>query len=134
MLDFLVRIAVSLVLCAGSGGMAHEPPASESGARILTESDAGATVRLARGERFSVSLHVQMGTGFRWLMKANPRLRVSEESVAGADRPGGSERQVFVMTAVESGTGVLAFEYRQPWAGPVPPQKEFSVVVEVDAH
>src|SRR5690606_16931594 len=66
--------------------------------RELSEKDANRTFDVRIGERVSITLHAQLGTGYRWIARPAPRVALSERPLQGADRPGGEERQVFDVT------------------------------------
>ena len=104
----------------------------------LTDDENGSTVQLAPGGELIVSLASNPTTGFSWtvgedsdaalVLQGEPRYvpPASTTPIVGA---GGTE--VFSFKAETEGTARLILEYRRPFAPDSPPDRTFSVTVEI---
>jgi predicted secreted protein len=101
--------------------------------RELSEKDANRTFDVRIGERVSITLHAQLGTGYRWIARPTPRVALSERPLQGADRPGGEERQVFDVTPLAGGTAELEFDYRRSWMPDEAPARRWHVTLRIHA-
>lgn len=101
--------------------------------RELSEKDADGTFDVRVGEHVSVTLHAQLGTGYRWIARPAPLVALSERPLQGADRPGGEERQVFEVTALASGTAELELDYRRSWMQSEAPARRWHVTLRIHA-
>jgi predicted secreted protein len=100
----------------------------------VTQADAGKSVSLSIGQRLSVHLSEQAGTGYSWItaFDSTPLLKFEGASTAsGATMPGGTEIEVLVYSAATAGKGTLKIEYRRSWEKDQPPAKNFSIAVTV---
>jgi predicted secreted protein len=75
-----------------------------------------------------------MGTGQRWIALVNPHIHVSEQALQGADKPGGTEQQIFQVTAVEAGVSSLTFEYRRSWMPEERAARQFLLMLDISPH
>jgi len=122
--------AVALAAMAGNGQAMGSPPP----AFTVTQEDAGKPVTLSVGQRLTVHLSAQLGTGFGWAAASDstPLLKFESSSALGsATMPGGAQTQELVFTATGAGQGTLNLEYRQPWVKNTPPSKTYSLSVTV---
>ena len=122
--------AVVLAAMAGNGQAMGSPPP----ALTVTQADAGKPVTLSVGQRLTVHLSAQLGTGYSWVAASDstPLLKFENSSALGsADMPGGAQLQELVFTATGAGQGTLNLEYRQPWVKNTPPSKTYSLSVTV---
>jgi inhibitor of cysteine peptidase len=120
----VLMVAVVLALAAGCAR-----PAGVS----LTEKDQGRTIKLSRGEAFSVTLQSNPSTGYGWEVTgirpqilrqtSAPRYRAVGPQLAGS---GGV--QEFRFKAVGAGISALTIVYRKPWEKKAAPARVFSVV------
>ncbi len=100
----------------------------------VTQADAGKSVSLAVGQRLSVHLSEQAGTGYSWITApdSTPLLKFEGISIgSGATMPGGTQIQVLSYSATAAGKGTLKIEYRRSWEKDQPPAKTFSIAVTV---
>jgi predicted secreted protein len=122
MIDRAVPLASLLAAC-----MAVAP------LRELSEADANGTFDVRIGQPVSITLHAQLGTGFRWIAQPATLVTLSERTLQGADRPGGEERQVFDAMPVAAGTTELEFDYRRSWMPDEAPAKRYRVTLRIHA-
>jgi inhibitor of cysteine peptidase len=97
---------------------------------VITESDAGREVRLARGVELDVRLDAQPGTGFRWVIShADPAVLEAIEGAvfesAPKAPPGAQATQLLRFRVVGCGETDLKLVYVRPWAKDAPPAKTF---------
>ena len=100
----------------------------------VTQADAGKSVSLAIGQRLSVHLSEQAGTGYSWITASDstPLLKFEGSSVTStATMPGAAEIQAMVYSAVAAGKGTLKIEYRRSWEKDQPPAETFSIAVTI---
>lgn len=100
----------------------------------VTQADAGKSVGLVVGQRLSVHLSEQAGTGYEWLTASDstPLLKFENSSVgSGATMPGGAQIQVLVYSASAAGKGTLKIDYRRSWEKDQPAAKSFSIAVTI---
>jgi predicted secreted protein len=129
-LFFAALGAVALIAMAGNGQAMGSPPPAPT----ITQADAGKSVTLSVGERLTVHLSAQLGTGYGWAAASDstPLLKFENSGALGsATMPGGAQTQELVFIAAGAGQGTLKLEYRQPWVKDTPPSKTFSVAVTV---
>lgn len=122
--------SVALAAIAGNSQAMGSPPP----ALTVTQADTGKPVTLSVGQRLTVHLSAQLGTGFGWAAASDstPLLKFENSSALGsATMPGGAQMQELAFTATSAGQGTLKLEYRQPWVKNIPPDKTFSVAVTV---
>ena len=118
--------ATSLLPAAGA-----KPPSVRAADR-----DNNGMVRVAVGGTLVVRLDAQLETGYGWEVAIVDRQVLEPtgtpivESIHTA-QPGVPEQQVFEFRAVRAGSTPLELHYRRPWEKDVPPQKVFSLRVEV---
>jgi predicted secreted protein len=96
--------------------------------------DAGKTVSLKVGQRLEVRLPSQPGTGAIWSPAPGSTNLLKYEgakSEGAANIPGGTETEVLTFTATGAGKGELKLEYSRPWQETVPPEKTFSLTVDI---
>ena len=100
----------------------------------VTQADAGKSVSLSIGQRLSVHLSEQAGTGYSWITASDstPLLKFEGASTAsGATMPGGSEIRVLVYSATAAGNGTLKIGLSRSWEKDQPPAKSFSIAVTI---
>lgn len=122
MIDRAVPLASLLAAC-----MAATP------LRELSEADANGAFDVRIGQPVTITLHAQLGTGFRWIAQPATLVTLSERTLQGADRPGGEERQVFDAKPVAAGTTKLEFDYRRSWMPDEAPAKRYRVTLRIHA-
>lgn len=104
----------------------------------LGETDNGRTVSIEKSGRLVVSLPSNPSTGFSWTVAATePRLLEMQgepKYVPPKSTPpvvGAAGTQVFTFKAVATGTARLDLIYSRTFEKGVPPEKTFSVTVDV---
>ena len=104
----------------------------------LTDADDGTTVQLANEGTLIVALASNPTTGYSWAVseQSDPQLVLQGEPTyvpAGSTTPvvGAGGTEVFRFKATDTGTATLTLEYRRSFEPGVPPQKTFSVMVEI---
>ncbi len=116
------------------------PPAAEGVARNLTSEDAGATVELKVGEKFSISLSDVPTAGYAWAPVALPAFLSKAGEHGGATTTaqflpgyaGGNHWLVLVFEATATGEGELELAQKRPWEdAPSPDDARFKVNVSV---
>ena len=128
MIGGLAGFALSTQIPA-SHAMARVPDAATASAQ-----DAGKTVSLKVGQTLEVRLRSQPGTGAIWSVAPGSTNLLKYEgakSEGAANIPGGFETEVLTFTATGAGKGQLKLEYSRPWEETVPPEKTFSLTVDV---
>jgi predicted secreted protein len=85
------------------------------------------------GQRFVLELDANPTTGFRWEAEFDPALLrlVTDDFMAGADRPGAGGYQRLWFEALRHGRGVLRLRYRSPWRPEV--AREHVVALRISA-
>ena len=123
---------VALMLLVRAGLSMAAPP----DAVVITAADAGRTVSLVVGEKLTVTLDAQPGTGFRWEPAATSTslLSLSGTTPGGASIPGAVETQSFAFVARSAGAGNLTLVYRRAWGKNAVPSKSFSVAIRIAAQ
>ena len=122
-------ICLAALFTTGSQAMGAPPDPL-----TVTQADAGKSVSLVVGQRLSVHLSEQAGTGYSWITASDstPLLRFEGASTkSGATMPGGAEIRVLVYSAAAAGKGTLKIEYLRSWEKDQPPAKTFSIAVTV---
>jgi inhibitor of cysteine peptidase len=102
-------------------------------ALLITAADAGTTVSLVVGERLTVKLDAQAGTGFAWQPDptSTSLLALLGTAYGGASMPGSVESQSLTFVARSAGDGNLKLAYRRPWEKDLVARKSFSVAVRI---
>jgi predicted secreted protein len=100
---------------------------------VITAADAGKTVALVVGERLTVKLDAQSGTGFAWAPDATSTslLALLGTTHGRAAMPGSAESQNLTFVARSAGEGNLKLAYRRPWEKDAAAGKGFSVAVRI---
>ena len=100
-----------------------------SGERVLSERDNGSSVRLTRGDAFSVRLAENATTGYQWTVGSAlpPCLQQTAEThdPAASDAAGAGGVATFAFLATDGGNGTLVLERRRAWDAA--PLETFSV-------
>lgn len=131
-LVFVVAVVASAAGCA----LAQSPAPVELGvgapAKELSDTESGAVVGLSPGQKLTVRLPAQMGTGFSWQVRQSGNLQLESKTTRRtAQSPGGQEEQVFEFTGLSPGKEKLTLEYKRPWELGVAPAKQFEITVDV---
>lgn len=124
--------ALASLLLAFSGGAAATPEG-----RVVTESQNGQTVTLARNATLTLRLASNATTGYRWKAVALPRnlklvgssYDTPPDNPAGPAISGGGGTQIFTFRAAAAGRGTLRLVYRQPWRGGALSSQAFRISV-----
>jgi inhibitor of cysteine peptidase len=103
---------------------------------VITIADAGKTVSLVVGERLTVKLDAQPGTGFAWQPEpaSTSLLSLLGTAMGGASMPGSVQSQTLTFVAHAPGKGNLKLAYRRPWEKDAVPRQSFSVAVRIAAQ
>jgi predicted secreted protein len=116
------------------------PPAAAGVVRDLTSADAGATVELKVGDKFSISLSDVPTAGYAWAPANPPAFLTKTEELGGATTTaqflpgyaGGNHWIVLVFEATATGEGELELVQKRPWEDtPSPDDNRFKVMVSV---
>lgn len=116
------------------------PPAAAGVVRDLTSADAGATVELKVGDKFSISLSDVPTAGYAWAPSNPPAFLTKTEELGGATTTaqflpgyaGGNHWIVLVFEATATGEGELELVQKRPWEDtPSPDDNRFKVTVSV---
>lgn len=99
------------------------PPGAPDVVRDLRSADAGSTLDIATGERFSVSLVGVPTAGYEWAPTGLPTFLKLVDEAGGVTSTaqylpgytGGNHWEVLVFEAREAGAGDLVLEQRRPW-------------------
>jgi predicted secreted protein len=91
------------------------------------------------GERFSVAIPENPGTGYAWSLEASPPgetvklVKDEYEAAAGQEgMDGGLHNHFFVFEAKKPGSGALVFHYMRPFEkGQVPPDKVLEIQTKI---
>ena len=101
--------------------------------KSIDATQGGENVSLAVGQKLTIRLPAQMGTGFSWQELPNSLLRLDEKKVERSTQiPGGQEEQVFRFTVGGRGINKLVLQYKRPWEIEKAPAKEFKVDITID--
>ncbi|HMV41076.1 MAG TPA: protease inhibitor I42 family protein [Leptospiraceae bacterium] len=106
---------------------------------IEDESD-DITIKMKKGKLEGIKLPVKMATGYSWiLVKHSDNLkqpfkpRIIQPKKKEEDKEVSiKEFQIFYIRALESGSGMVEFEHRQPFDKESPPDKEIKIKIEVE--
>jgi inhibitor of cysteine peptidase len=99
----------------------------------VTESQNGTTTTVTKDQTLEIRLPAQAGTGYSWAL-ANPTAPLKlarSDTPSTADRPGGSQTQVFVLQPTNTGAGDVVINYSRPWEKDKPPARTFVLHVVV---
>lgn len=99
----------------------------------VTESQNGTTTTITKDQTLEIRLPAQAGTGYSWAL-ANPTAPlklVRSDTPSAANRPGGSQTQVFVLQPTNTGAGDVVINYSRPWEKDKPPARTFILHVVV---
>lgn len=120
---------LAALFATGSQAMGAQPDPL-----TVTQTDAGKSVSLAVGQRLSVHLSEQAGTGYSWhtASDSTPLLKFEGASTgSGATMPGGTEIRVLVYSASAAGKGTLKIDLSRSWEKDQPAAKSFSIAVTI---
>lgn len=98
----------------------------------LTVADEGKTIETRVGAELRLALPVIAGTGYLWQQEppVSPAVEVREAESAGESaKPGGSQDQVFRLTAKSAGRAAMKFTLRRPWEKTAKPSGQFRVTL-----
>jgi inhibitor of cysteine peptidase len=133
-LGALLFISAAALMSACGGKASNKFPAEVQ----LTDADDGSTVQLAIGGQLIVALQSNPTTGFGWSVgeTSDPQLEVQGEPAyvpAGSTTQvvGAGGTEVFTFDAKDKGTAKLVLEYKRDFEPGIPPEKTFSVTVEI---
>lgn len=116
------------------------PPVAAGVVRDLKETDAGATIDLKVGDKFSISLPDVPTAGYAWSPEKLPAFLKAGDTLGGATSTdqflpgfaGGSHWIVLTFEATAAGTGELELAQRRPWEDKAnPDDKRYKVTVKV---
>jgi inhibitor of cysteine peptidase len=116
-------------------------PAATGVVRDVTLADAGATIAIKTGEKFSVSLSGVPTAGYVWMPEDLPSFLAKTDELGGPttsaqQQPGfagGNHWEVTVFEAKAAGEGELVMVQRRPWEDKAEPDNQrFSVKVKVE--
>jgi len=120
-------IVVITSLCACSSG--------SDGTLKLTEEDSGRVLQIRQGTRFTISLASNLSTGYGWEiydMDAHVLAQVGEpEYIRKSLLKGAGETTVLTFESLKAGDTRLVLVYRQPFEPDIPPEKTFSIELQV---
>ena len=101
----------------------------------ISESDAGKTIELKKGDTLVVSLEGNITTGFNWEMAAPGPANLKQigepEVTPTSGLVGASGTIVLKFSAVQTGQATLKLIYHRAWEKEVPPEKTYEVTVVV---
>jgi len=100
---------------------------------ILHKSDAGRTVSVAVGDRFSLELEENRATGYAW---SEPEfdekglvLESNDPVPAAGPAVGGAGLRRFVFQVKTPGRGSVRTQYKRSWETDAPPSSRFEITV-----
>lgn len=110
-------------------------PVPEDVTLQITQAQAGQTVEVAVGQRFSVALVGVPTAGYLWAPATMPAFLTRAGETGGPTVPeqrqpgftGGNHWEVFMFAATEAGQGDLVLHQRRPWESSEPPSQSFTV-------
>jgi inhibitor of cysteine peptidase len=104
--------------------------------RHLEAGDSGSTVKLAKGDAFTVVLKENRTTGYSWsvVVKGEPVLEQAGEPryVEDSKLHGAGGLVTYSFNVVAAGTATLRLAYARPWEKEVKPAETFEVTVVVE--
>lgn len=88
------------------------------------------------GERFTVAIPENPGTGYSWSLEASPpgeTIELVKDEYGESDgMDGGMQKHFFIFESKKSGTGALVFHYMRPFEkGQVPPDKVLEIQTNI---
>lgn len=135
----LCGCAAAILILAGCGGGGNTTTSGKTATmsteqRTLTESDAGTTVMVSKGDTFQVVLTGNPTTGYQWVQTAGNTSIISQLGEAtfqpDSDAVGAGGKVTLRFEALSLGTTALKLEYRRSWET-MPAEKTYEVVVQV---
>jgi inhibitor of cysteine peptidase len=110
-------------------------PIERSGTVNVTESDNGKTLKLKKGDIFSLKLYENPSTGFSWQLDLSEGLSIlSDEYTPDPVLPGyvgGGGTHSWTIEAVTQGSQQVKGIYKQPWIETTGTEENFSLYVEI---
>lgn len=116
------------------------PPTLPNVVKDVREADAGKTISLKVGERFTISLVGVPTAGYVWTPETVPAFLVKKDEATGAtikqqNQPGyagGNHWEVTAFEATAAGSGELELVQKRPWEKqPDPDNQHFRITVTV---
>ena len=101
----------------------------------LTESEAGRTTQVARGQTLLVRLIANHTTGYRWTLASDSKGVLSQDGepsyTPSGGTSGGGGVEAWSFSAKGTGQQELRFEYRRPWERDSKPERVLTYTIAV---